>query len=262
MTKIRLIPIAASAVLAACSATSDTSPNNRSLDISTVLAQANAGDPSSFTGVRTAWALPTSSSTPTLPTSCSFSTSDQRFDCAPVTVHGLTFTTSYYILDGSGASLTTANAAVASAVRVVNDVTGTLDAAAAGSSKITINKHSDVTLSGLLSGPRVLNGTSTEHDAVTTTASTVNTTAAIDLTSTTSNLVLPSSSTTNWPQSGSITSDMNTTTTIGSLPAIQVPMHAVVTFNGTSIVTIEATVGGRAQTCRIDLTGTVGASCL
>jgi hypothetical protein len=262
MTKIRLIPIAASAALAACSAANDTSPTNKSLDISTVLAQASVGDPSSFAGVRTAWALPTSSSTPTLPTSCSYSSTDQRFDCAAVTLGGLTFKTSYYILDGTGTSLTTANAALATAVRVVSDVSGTLNVAAAGSSRITIDKHSDLTLSGLLSGPRVLNGTSTEHDAVTTSASTVNTTAAIDLTSTTSNVVLPSSTTTNWPQSGSIASDMNTTTTIGSLPPVGATMHAVLTFNGTSIVTIASTIAGQTLTCRIDLTGTVGPSCV
>lgn len=262
MTKIRLIPLAASAVLAACSASSDTSPTSTTpLDVSTVLTQASVGDPSSFAGVRTAWALPTASSTPTLPTSCSYSSADQRFDCAPVTLGGLTFKTSYYILEGTGTSLTTADGALAASVRVVSDVAGTLSAATAGSSQISINKHSDLTLSGLLSGPRVLNGTSTEHDAVTTTASTVNTTAAIDLTSTTSNVVLPSSTTTKWPQSGSITSDLHTAATVGALPPLQASVHSVLTFNGTSVVTIMSTISGLTETCRIDLTGTVGPSC-
>jgi hypothetical protein len=262
MKQYRLLQLTASAVLAACSASSDTSPNNKPLDISTVLAQASAGDPASFAGVRTAWALPTSSSTPTLPTSCAYSSTDLRFDCAPVSVGGLTFTTSYYILDGSGTSLTTANATAAAAVRVLTDITGTLNVATAGSSRITIDKHSDLTLSGLLSGPRVINGTSTEHDAITTAATTVSTTATIDLTSTTSNVVLPSSTTTAWPQSGTITSTMNTTTTMGSLPSVQVPMNAVLTFNGTSVVTVVATISGRTETCRIDLSGTVGPSCV
>src|SRR5206468_1576240 len=179
---------------------------------------------------------------------CAYSQADQRFDCAAVTVGGLTFTTSYYVLDATGASLTTANATQAAAVRAVTDVTGTLNVAAAGSSKITINKHSDLTLSGLLSGPRVLNGTSTEHDAITTAAGTTNTTMNIDLASTTSNLVLPSATTTKWPQSGSITSDMTSTFAVGSLPSVTTTTHAVLTFNGTSIITIASTIAGRPVT--------------
>jgi hypothetical protein len=263
MTKTRLIPMAAAAMFAAaCSASSDTSPNDKQLDISTVLAQTSVGDPSAYAGVRTAWALPTASASPTLPKSCSYSQADQRFDCAAVTVHGLTFKTSYYVLDATGASLTTTNAALAAAVRALTDITGTLDVVAAGSSKITINKHSDLTLSGLLSGPRVLNGSSTEHDAITTTAGTISTTANIDLASTTSNLVLPSATTTSWPQSGSITSDMNSTMAIGSLPSVTTTTHSVLTFNGTSIITIAMTISGRTQTCRIDLSGVTGPVCI
>jgi hypothetical protein len=253
---------AAAMFAAACSASSDTSPNNKQLDISTVLTQTSAGDPSAYAGVRTAWALPTASTSPTLPTSCAYSQADQRFDCAAVTVKGLTFTTSYYVLDASGASLTAPDATLAAAVRAVSDVTGTLDVSAAGSNQITINKHSDLTLSGLLSGPRVLNGASTEHDVITTTAGTVNTTSNIDLASTTSNLVLPSATTTKWPQSGSITSDMNTTTGIGSLPSITTKMHSVLTFNGTSIITIAMTISGQTLTCRVDLSGVTGPVCI
>ncbi|HXT17187.1 MAG TPA: hypothetical protein VN706_16235 [Gemmatimonadaceae bacterium] len=262
MKQLRFLPIAASAVLAAaCSATNDTSPNDKTLDINTVLTQVSAGDPSTFAGVRTAFALPTVATTATLPTSCTYSPANQRFDCAPVKIGSLTFTTSYYVLDAAGGSLTTTNATLAAAVRVITDVTGLVDVTSTGSVNVTVNKHSDLTMSGLISGPRVLNGTSTEHDLLATSGS-VSTSTTIDLTSTTSNVVLPSATTSNWPQSGSITSDLADATKIGSLPAVPTSMHSVITFNGTSIVTFMSTIAGTTQTCRIDLSGNTAASCV
>jgi hypothetical protein len=48
---------------------------------------------------------------------------------------------------------------------------------------------------------------------------------------------------------------------VGSLPSISATFHSVLTFNGTSIVTMAVTARGITTTCRIDLTGKVAPDC-
>jgi len=39
-------------------------------------------------------------------------------------------------------------------------------------------------------------------------------------------------------------------------------MHSVLTFNGTSIITIAMTISGSTLTCRVDLTGATSPVCI
>jgi hypothetical protein len=175
-------------------------------------------------------------------------------------VNGLTYALKYFLYDAGGVALTFVDPIHAASLRTVVDVTGTVTNGSSSSGTVaTIDHHSDMTLGGLLSTTRTLNGTSRDRDVVTTSGVT-NMRTSIDLTGTTANLVLPSGSS-KWPASGTITSIANSATTIGSLPQVTTSANAVLTFNGTSTATLVATVSGRVTTCQIDLTGATSPRC-
>ncbi len=247
--------------VAACSSdSSSTSPTSNNLDVSSLVA---ATSTASFTGgSRALVSLPSDAVVPTInPTLCPFSTTNQDFECSAMTSSGLTFKTDFTLLDASGHSLSQPVAGSVDQVRAIVDVSGTLTPASTSAS-ITISSHSDNTLSGIIANNRILNGASHEHDSVTTgtSGSGSATTTVFDATTTTSNLQIPTTSG-QFPASGTITSDVNAQTTIGSLPKVTSTAHIVTTFNGTSIVTTTLTVSGHTTTCKIDLSGKTAAAC-
>ncbi|HEY4130782.1 MAG TPA: hypothetical protein VGM50_09195 [Gemmatimonadaceae bacterium] len=244
--------------IAACGSDSSTSPTGNNLDVSSLVAATSTAN---FTaGSRALVSLPSDVVEPTInPSLCPFSTANQDFECSAMTASGLTFTTDFTLLDASGHSLSQAVAGTVDQVRAIVDVGGTLSTPTNNAS-ITISSHSDNTLSGILANNRMLNGTSHEHDSVTTGASGSTSRTVLDATTTTANLQIPTTAG-QWPATGTITSDVNTKSTIGSLPTVTSSAHFVTTFNGTSTVTAVLTVSGHTTTCQIDLSGKTAASC-
>jgi hypothetical protein len=244
--------------VAACSSDSSTSPTSNNLDVSALVA---ATSTSNFTAApRALVSLPSDAALPTInPSLCPFSTANQDFECSAMTASGLTFNTKFTLLDASGHSLNQAVAGTVDQVRAIVDVSGTLSTSNNNTS-VTISSHSDNTLSGIIANNRMLNGTSHEHDSLTTGTGGSASRTVLDATTTTSNLQIPSASG-QWPASGTITSDVNTKSTVGSLPTVTSSAHIVTTFNGTSIVTTTLTVSGHTTTCKIDLSGKTAASC-
>lgn len=248
--------------LIGCSSDSVESPVP-SFDVSAAISQTTLGDLNSYAAVSTLIHAPATSTVPTvIPSACAYSAADQSFVCPTATVGGLTFKTSYFLYDAAGHPQSQANVATTASLRTIVDVTGTASFTQfdALSATATLNRHSDMTLSGLLGATRTLNGTTHEHDDVTT-SGTIASHSVIDVTSATLNVVLPSSGTSKWPQSGTITSDVASATSLGPLPAINATSHSVITFDGTSVITVVATVAGHLTTCRIDLTGAASPSC-
>lgn len=249
------------ALAAGCGSDAPTAPRSEnSLDLNAVLAEMSVGSLGSFPAASAMLAIPVTAAPPTITTSgCAYSASVQGFVCPPVTIGGLTFASSYFLYDAAGHSQSQPSAATTASVRTVTDVAGTtsLPATTGTSGSISVSSHSDMTLSGLLTAPRALNGTSTEHEDMTLTGSTP-LHSVIDMTNTTTNLVMPLSTMAGsmpWPLSGSIASDMTVASSTGPLPSVAGTIHMVMTFNGTSTVTMVMTISGHTTTCTVDLMG-------
>jgi hypothetical protein len=247
------------AALSACGSDSSVAPTNEKLDVAALVASSSGA--SYNAGARSLATLPNTNTTPSVdPALCPFSAANQLFECAPVTRNGLTFKTAYALLDGSGHSLSQRVASSVASIHTLIDINGTTTVTAGNASTaITLNSHSDHTLSGLLTDTRVLNGTSTEHDTTATTIGGSTTHTAIDATTTTANLEIPRASG-EWPATGTITTDVKTKSSL-RVGELTTSIRAVTTFNGTSTVTTALTIGGHTTTCKLDLSGKVAPAC-
>ncbi len=192
-------------------------------------------------GVTAAIPIPSSSTS-----ACAYSIANQRFDCAPTTVKGLTITRSYALLDASGHSLSVANPTAIVSIHSITDLKGTLTGTGPSGPSMTIDRHEDATLTDLQATTHVLNGAATQRLDFATTALTFSS----NETSTTANLRLPAvTAATHWPLGETITTDR--TMTIAGLSAAT--SHEVLAFDGTSVLTLTRTSGNVTTTCRFDL---------
>jgi hypothetical protein len=254
-TILRLSLIAVLASGWACSSNDSTSPQP-SLDVNSVIAQTAKGDLSTFAGARSAIGLPGVTLPNFDPASCPFLASDQSFTCAPRTEGSITYNLKYFLYDQNGQPLATVNPATTSSVRTVVDIVGAVSGAnGSGSGAVVINHHSDMMLVGLLSATKSLSGTTRDRDTVVTTNGSTTIHTAINATSTTSNVVLPANTTNPYPASGSITTDITGSSTLGSVFSTNTTAHGVLTFNGTKLATLIFTIDGTTKTCQIDLSG-------
>jgi hypothetical protein len=184
------------------------------------------------------------------PTKCPYSATVQSFVCTPISESGITVNQSFTLLTSSGARQSDFDAASTDAVRANTTVAGTL---VEQGTSLDLTGQQELTLSGLVSGPHVLNGSSTITAAGTVVDGT--TTYPVDITVATSiaNLVLPVNETGTsqvWPSSGTITVDVN-----GSIGPVSVSQaRTVITFNGTSTVNVTVSGGGLSKSCKVDLT--------
>lgn len=254
-----LAAVAAASLVGACAETaSTTSPSNSPLDVATLVSATTSANLTA--GERALFSLPSAGAAPTIdPAACPFSSSTQDFVCTPVVRNGLTFRTTYFLLDSTGQSMSSATSSTLAALRTLIDVNGTATLPTGINGTAAINSHSDMTLSGLLTSTHMLSGASIEHDTLTATIGSVTTRSAVDAATTTSNAVLPQSAG-QWPASGTVTSDV-TTSLIGSGSSFTTTGHLMMTFNGTSTVTAVITVGGHVSTCQIDLSGKASPVC-
>jgi hypothetical protein len=183
---------------------------------------------------------------------CAFTASSGWFVCPTVTVNGLTFARMFRLIDGSGNAQSKPDANT-SAIETKSSVNGTVSQTVSGgvpsSGTYTINGNSDQTLSGIRTNKHTLNGVSTTsiRGTIQVGASTI----PIDMTETetTANLVLPNAKAgQQWPQSGTITLDSSTHP---GDPAQS--LRTVITFNGTSTITMTMTSPFGTITCHFDL---------
>jgi hypothetical protein len=183
---------------------------------------------------------------------CPYDSGTGHFVCSSVTMSGLTLTTWYELLDASGQRQAAFNSSTTAAIHTVMDMSGTLTS---GTSlgNVEMTRHSDQTLSGLLTGSHVLNGTGTSTSSFAAGGSTTSTSES----DTIINLVLPAANATaKWPLSGSINTMLNPGGGSGGTA-----LQTTLTFNGTSVATMVTTIGGVTQTCTIDLANPAPPSC-
>jgi hypothetical protein len=173
---------------------------------------------------------------------CAWDAGAQAFACAPVTAAGLTRTASYTPLDARGAPQPSPGRATTAAVRVVTTTDGTVAAPGlpgAPGGAFAVAGREEATVRGLLAGPRTLDAASTL--TVRGAAGGV----ALRVTQTTAGLAL-SDAPSGWPSSGTVTFEVSDLAA-GALA------RQVITFDGTSTVTVLATAAGLTRRCTLDL---------
>ena len=176
---------------------------------------------------------------------CPYDSGTGHFVCASATVSGLTLASWYELLDASGQRQAAFDASTTAAIHTVMDMSGTLTTSAV-LGNVTMTRHSDQTLSGLLTGSHTLNGTGNSAESFATGGSTTSMTES----ETINNLVLAAANATaQWPLSGSITTMLGP----GSGGSGGVTSQMTLTFNGTSVATMVTATGGVTVTCSIDL---------
>lgn len=178
---------------------------------------------------------------------CPYTAASQSFVCSPATASGITINQSFTLLTAAGATQSAFDQATTESVRANTAVTGTVSGEG---SVMTIDAQQALTLSGLVSGPHMLNGTSTAHIYGTIFSDGA---APVDIriTSAITNLVLPANgaaTTQAWPLSGTIV--VEASATVSDLVSTS---RLTMTFAGSSTVTVTIVEDGLSQTCRIDL---------
>ena len=257
MTSTRSLRLAALVAVAAfASACSDsTAPSNlQSAELSQVLSEMQ---PASLAPLNAQIsAAPSTALSAPVPSSCSYDATAKSFVCPSVSVTGITVSRSFTLFDASGNPQSAFDRATTASVRMQTSFAGTVTS---GGSTVTIDQQQDVTMSGLLTGARTINGTSLGHVAGTIGNGTTTTPVASTISTTITNLVIPASSTgaSRFPSSGTVAA--TTTTTIGALPASTV--SATITFDGTSKAAVTVTTNGRTTSCTVDLTAQSAALC-
>lgn len=190
-------------------------------------------------------------STALVPSQCAYASGSQSFVCAPLSFNGLTYDRSFALLTTSGAPQAAFDPATTDAVRTMTSVTGTMSfsgltgSSTSGSISSTVDDHSTMTLSGLLSGRHVLNG---QDDLKLTTTGLGSAPFITTMTTTISGLVPPANGS-HYPQAGSITAVMSGLD--AGLGSSTFSMTMV--FNGTSKVDVTMVDGGTTTHCTLDL---------
>jgi hypothetical protein len=192
--------------------------------------------------------------------SCPYDATARGFVCPAVTVSGLTARLTYTLLDAAGSPLSRADRATTAAVRTVTTVAGTTDLAALGGvpgapgpapgGTLTVAQRQELTLSGLLTGRRVLDGTATGTIEGSLSAGNLSTPLRMTMTQTIAGVVLPAeSATAQWPTAGTITLDA----TVSFGPGAASTMRTRMTFDGSSTVAFTVTVDGTTQRCTLNM---------
>ena len=182
------------------------------------------------------------------PTTCSFSTTAESFFCAPISEGGITIKPRFTLLTASNARQSAFDPASTASVRVNTSLAGTL---VEQGSSLALNGDQETTLSGLLSGPHVLDGVS--RIVIAGTVADETTTYPVDIRVNTSilNLVLPANeagSARVWPTSGTIVGDIN-----GTFGPVPVTQRTTISFNGTSQALVHVSSGFQSKSCKVDL---------
>ena len=251
----RLVALVALAAFAGACSDSSTGPGAlQPAELSQVLAELQ---PSSIGALSSQISVaPVAGLSAPAPSSCSFDAASKSFLCPNVSVTGITVTRSFMLLDASGNAQSQFDQATTAAVRLKSTFAGTV---VSGSSTVTIDQQQESTLSGLLTGVHVLDGTSLGHVNGTIGNGTTSTQITSTVATTIDKLVLPRSSTgaDRFPASGSIT--VNNSTMIGALPAVATSV--TITFNGTSKATVTITSNGHTTSCTVDLSAQLATLC-
>jgi hypothetical protein len=258
MSSIRLLRLAALVVVGAFATACSDSPTGpvvgEAPELSQVLAELQ---PASLAPLESQIsAAPVAGLSAPNPSSCTYESATKSFVCPNVAITGITVSRRFTLLDASGNPMSEYDRTATAAVRMMSSFAGTVTS---GASSITVDQTQDVTLSGLLTGERTLNGTSLGHLAGTIGNGTTTTAIASTISTAITNLVLPQSSTgpNRFPKSGVVT--VANTTTVGALPSFTT--NVSITFDGSSKAAVVVKAGGATTSCTVDLSAQTATLC-
>lgn len=262
--RVRAMSLAAAVVALAGCSDSTTGPHTIPVKPVDVSALVTAASNTSFNSVaRSLVLLPAVVASAINTSSCPYSSTVQQFVCAPVVRNGITYKTAFQLLDANNHPLSSPNAETLAAVRSITDIDGTTSIVSTTTGTVsttTIHSHADNTLSGLLTTKHTLNGLTTERDTLSSVLSGLATKLSISATTTVANLDVPANASA-FPASGTITSDASTSESLGGSTPFTSSTHAVITFDGTSVITIALGIGTTSQHCTLDLAHASSLSC-
>lgn len=258
MTRLRLRALAVvvlATAMGACAGDGPTGPGDEPLELSQVLGEMSVPDISTATAPM----MPVRVGAPALPgistAGCSFVAASGDFVCAPVTHGGLTITRTFTLIGADGAHLSVPDKAKVASIHMITTVNGTLSmTGGSGSpSTLTIRDRQDLTLSGLLTGSRTLDGTGESHVEGALPMSGSLSSMTMDSRQTISRLVLPDPrSGKHYPSSGTITADVDTRIE-GGTGSLRSTVHSEMVFHPDGKAVITFTSGGVTGQCTIDL---------
>lgn len=182
-------------------------------------------------------------------TACTYMSSTGRIVCADVTRNGVTISRSYALFDAAGSpqerrdsNTVKVNAQVWARGTVEHD-----------SARITIDRKSDLTTTGVQRGSpsRTLNGTERGTSTIERATSRGTERSTVEFGDTTLNLVLPQSgSVRQWPLSGTvIRSHSGTRTVDGQSRSRSFSYRAVLVYDGSNTVKVTITANGVTRSC-------------
>jgi len=258
----------AALIIGACSS-EPTGPGTQQIDVNTVLADLSTNS-NVTTGAFAAGAVPTAAAAPGSPGpkdgGCPYVPAAGNFQCPPMVMNGITNTRTYWIVDVDGKPQSKPDPKTTFSIRTVTTAKGTMSmptvvgvAGAPGTKDTpgtmappvqagtnTIDRTEDMTLSGLNTNKRLMNGTvSMKSDMTIGTGANAQHTL-VNRSVVTSNVQLPAPSPTpRGPMGGTITTDE--TITPGNNPPFT--MHSVLTFNADGSFTMVVTYNGVTKTC-------------
>ncbi|HKG95374.1 MAG TPA: hypothetical protein VKA84_25870 [Gemmatimonadaceae bacterium] len=263
----------AALALAACGG-DGTGPNGQELDDGSLAAI--AGLPLGIGVVEAGPGSPAVGSTTDLPVPiCRYQEGTGRFDCEPITNRGMTITRSFAFLDGAGHPQRRFDPVTTASINTRMSIAGTLTTPQGGT--IKLDRRGEITVSGLAGAEtsHTLNGVesgTSEFSAPASPSLGAYSSKAIS-NDTTLDLVIPipprpaagQRPAPVFPLSGKRISNQRITSRFSNSPEdglTELTMRYVVTYNGTSVVTIEMTLDGQTKTCTVDLMAPSIGSCL
>src|SRR5215207_343641 len=182
------------------------------------------------------------------PTTCPYSAELQSFVCAPISESGITIKQSFTLLSASGAKQSAYDPTTTASVKASTAVAGIF---VKPGISLAVDGQQEITLSGLVSGPHVLDGWATDVITGTVEDGTATHPVSMRVNTSITDLVLPAheaGSARVWPSSGRITGYV--TGSVGPLPVSQ---QTVILFRGTSEATVSVSSGILSKICRVDL---------
>lgn len=184
------------------------------------------------------------------PSHCPYDAASGRFVCATVSASGVTVTRSFTLYDAAGAPQSAFGDQTAK-VRVDQTATGTITSTVPPAGTTAIADTGYKVVSNFRAGRPTVDGEDRVHMTQTHAGPDGRPlTATITVRQTIAGLVAPAAGA-RFPSAGTITQDMTMAGAYGTTTA-----HAVITFDGSSVMHMTVTVGGMTTTCNVDLAAT------
>lgn len=246
------ILLAAGAGLACSSGTAPRSTPSVDALLGLISITSMAASAASISTTSTAGYVPRS---PAIAATCAFESATTSFVCPDVSSGGVTASRRFIVLDNAGNPRARFDGST-DGLQLVTTLSGTVRVESQGEAivDLVIQRHEQMTLSGILSGQLVLNGIADGESNGTIGLGTEKSTVASTEHQVTADVVYPPAGpSTPWPRSGTITNDLTNTATPSGQQSLTTSYRTTIEFDGTNLVTLTISTSGGDTICKVDL---------